>query len=70
MLPTSSELNANELLLNEPEYPAVVTLSTLHCDPDNARIHDAENIEYLRGLYRRFGQRKPVVAWTESSAGC
>jgi DNA modification methylase len=36
-------------------------LSSLRCDPNNARRHDPPNLEAIRASLERFGQQKPIV---------
>jgi len=38
-----------------------VEIASLVSDPNNARKHDAKNIEAIKGSLNRFGQRKPIV---------
>lgn len=36
-------------------------IGELTSDPANVRIHNAENIEAIKGSLKRFGQQKPIV---------
>jgi ParB-like chromosome segregation protein Spo0J len=36
-------------------------LSSLSCDPANARRHPERNLEQIKASLRRFGQQKPIV---------
>ena len=38
-----------------------VKISSLDCDPANVRLHDAKNLDAIKGSLRRFGQQKPIV---------
>jgi len=38
-----------------------VSVSTLTLDPDNARLHNDNNLDAIKKSLARFGQRKPVV---------
>jgi len=42
---------------------ATVSISDLILDPNNARKHDAKNLESITESLRQFGQRKPIVVW-------
>lgn len=47
--------------------PLAVDIDSVHLDPANLRLHDAENIAAIRGSLARFGQRKPIVVNREGS---
>jgi DNA modification methylase len=38
-----------------------VAIASLISDPNNARKHDAKNLEAIAGSLKKFGQRKPIV---------
>jgi len=38
-----------------------VRLDAIHPDPANVRVHDARNLDAVRGSLARFGQQKPIV---------
>jgi ParB-like chromosome segregation protein Spo0J len=38
-----------------------VPISTLTCDPANARRHPDRNLEQIKASLQRFGQQKPIV---------
>ena len=38
-----------------------VTLDTLNPDPDNARSHNARNLDTIKASLTEFGQQKPIV---------
>ena len=40
---------------------AQVKISSLDCDPANVRLHDAKNLDAIKGSLKRFGQQKPIV---------
>lgn len=39
----------------------LVPIDSLVPDPENARLHDARNLEAIRASYEEHGQRKPIV---------
>ena len=45
----------------EPLRRLAVPCSSLHLDPDNARLHPEENIEAIRKSLAEFGQDQPLV---------
>jgi hypothetical protein len=47
--------------INEALAALLVPLDSLTLDPENARSHDARNIEAIAFSLREFGQQKPVV---------
>ena len=38
-----------------------VPIGSVHPDPDNLRLHPAENLAGIRASLERFGQQKPIV---------
>ncbi len=44
-----------------------VKIDTLEFDPQNARTHDAKNLEAIAGSLRMFGQRKPIVITADNT---
>ncbi|HET8778249.1 MAG TPA: DNA methyltransferase, partial [Candidatus Limnocylindria bacterium] len=38
-----------------------VPIESVHPDPANVRLHDARNLEAIKGSLARFGQQKPIV---------
>lgn len=38
-----------------------VSIEAVRANPENARLHPAENIESIKASLERFGQRKPIV---------
>ncbi len=38
-----------------------LAISSLSCDPANARRHPERNLEQIKASLRRFGQQKPIV---------
>jgi ParB-like chromosome segregation protein Spo0J len=47
--------------------PLAVDIDSVHLDPANLRLHDAENVAAIKGSLARFGQRKPIVVNREGS---
>lgn len=45
----------------EPLRPLAVAVDTLVLDPANVRLHNARNLETIKGSLQRFGFRQPVV---------
>jgi len=38
-----------------------VSITTIHPDPANARLHDERNLDAIKGSLARFGQQRPIV---------
>jgi ParB-like nuclease family protein len=38
-----------------------VDIYSIHLDPENARVHSREQLEYIAASLKRFGQQKPIV---------
>lgn len=61
-MPRRSTAAASTHKVIEGLLPLLTPVAEVQQDPENARVHNARNIESIASSLRRFGQRKPVVA--------
>ena len=54
-------MSMTQAKINKALSSLIVSIDTLHEDPDNARGHDERNIEAIKSSLFAFGQQKPIV---------
>jgi hypothetical protein len=47
--------------IDKPSQVRAVSISKLHLDPHNARVHTVENIEAIKRSILNYGQQKPII---------